>query len=467
MEPTILSVILSMDFPLHETCLHGTFESLKKMVKSGKFFIDCESPTGVTPMGIVAVRLYVYRPQDVDSRSVREYERKIIFLLQNGANPLKKWCGGTIADLIFQGGNQSMIHLMFKYFEDVDTPLNSFGHTALISAIRRGYYKTAEILLGMKADVNKGCFVKETPLHHAASSGRADLFHLLIKHGASMELRSDLGETPLHSACYHAEDEKIIKKYIECDHNLNATDNEGCTPLHKLFIKFPETSAVSEELVEVFLDRGADLNIKDCRGLTPLSWCIKKKNAPVALLFLRNGANLDISEEEAVPVLKYLRGILLEDTPLGQTVLKYIALEISKGTKINRALEEYLSQQEGVTQYLTKCYREIEKLRKRKIRNTSVNYWRLLTKSVAELARYANNPSIIGAMRKYRVGTYPIYGREIAYKFAKAKRRQKLMAVSSDMFNRYWEGKMPSLFVKMVTDHLSISDMENVKTARQ
>ncbi|XP_044747568.1 uncharacterized protein LOC123308795 [Coccinella septempunctata] len=157
MEPTILSVILSMDFPLHETCLHGTFESLKKMVKSGKFFIDCESPTGVTPMGIVAVRLYVYRPQDVDSRSVREYERKIIFLLQNGANPLKKWCGGTIADLIFQGGNQSMIHLMFKYFEDVDTPLNSFGHTALISAIRRGFYKTAEILLGLKADVNKGC----------------------------------------------------------------------------------------------------------------------------------------------------------------------------------------------------------------------------------------------------------------------------------------------------------------------
>ncbi|XP_044758836.1 uncharacterized protein LOC123316707 [Coccinella septempunctata] len=92
------------DDALHEACLNGTLESVKKMVNSKKVYIDCVNKEGITPLGVVVLKLYAHRPVDMDWSTVEDLEEKLKLLLRKGADPLKKLSRETtVAEFIFRG----------------------------------------------------------------------------------------------------------------------------------------------------------------------------------------------------------------------------------------------------------------------------------------------------------------------------------------------------------------------------
>ena len=101
----------------------------------------------------------------------------------------------------------------------------------------------------------------ETPLMVAARTGNMELVGLLIGEGAELDARDDYGNRPLH----YALDEGVMLLFLEL---ASAADLESDdAPVSALALAaqsgFPEA-------VWVALERGADPNLKDSRGGTPL-----------------------------------------------------------------------------------------------------------------------------------------------------------------------------------------------------
>src|SRR5262249_42888281 len=82
------------------------------------------------------------------------------------------------------------------------------GRTLLHFATNENHYDLAQVLIALGADVNAIDDVSGSPLH--VSAGDPRLITLLLKHGASPNLRDGHGATPLYWAVIN-HDPVIVK----------------------------------------------------------------------------------------------------------------------------------------------------------------------------------------------------------------------------------------------------------------
>jgi ankyrin repeat protein len=137
-----------------------------------------------------------------------------------------------------------------------------------------------------------------TPLSLAAFAGEADIMRLLADHGADPTMKPDDGLSPLLIAAGATRSLSIsrestadileaIKAAVELGDDINARDRQGNTAMHAA------VKNESVELVQFLADRGAELDVKNNQGQTPLflaehefiaETSVKIEGKPVALL---------------------------------------------------------------------------------------------------------------------------------------------------------------------------------------
>ncbi|XP_064125967.1 fibronectin type 3 and ankyrin repeat domains protein 1 [Loxodonta africana] len=172
---------------------------------------------------------------------------------------------------ILQGGNVK-----------VDVP-NKFGFTALMVAAQKGYTRLVKILVSNGTDVNLKNGSGKDSLMLACYAGHLDVVKYLRKHGASWETRDLGGCTALHWAAdggHCGVIEWMIKDGCEVD---VVDTGSGWTPLMRV-------SAVSgnQKVASLLIEAGADVNMKDKDGKTPLMVCPSSENSPVLCLESRS-----------------------------------------------------------------------------------------------------------------------------------------------------------------------------------
>lgn len=163
---------------------------------------------------------------------------------------------------------------------------SSFGFAPLHLAALSDADEVTKYLLRAGARATVVNLDGKTPLHFAAGlSSRAlePLLWALQRLGRSPELADRRGRTPLHVAAA-AGSTQSLSLLLSFPVNVNAADRAGATPLHSL-ASASSNLASALEAARLLLERGADVNVKNKKGQTPLE---DPNVSPQLAEFLRN-----------------------------------------------------------------------------------------------------------------------------------------------------------------------------------
>ncbi|MEW5741526.1 MAG: ankyrin repeat domain-containing protein [Myxococcota bacterium] len=104
---------------------------------------------------------------------------------------------------------------------------------------------------------------QETPLHFAASLGRAEVIPVLLEAGATLEAQDQDGRTPLMAAVNHAH-RKCVQALLAAGANPNHVDAGGVSVLAKAGLG--SATAARRECVQLLLEAGADPSLGRASG---------------------------------------------------------------------------------------------------------------------------------------------------------------------------------------------------------
>lgn len=147
----------------------------------------------------------------------------------------------------------------------------------------------------------------QTCLHIAASSGRLAFMSVLLSHGADVNNRApDSGFTPLHSAASHAPNpEKTIKLLLDMGADPNLQDKRGSTPLHYLPRGNPYWSTGDDcgsQAASFLVQHGVDFNQQDLGGITPIMYSVIWESLAIMRYLCEIGARLDLTSRRGFGV---------------------------------------------------------------------------------------------------------------------------------------------------------------------
>lgn len=160
---------------------------------------------------------------------------------------------------------QTVFHLLVQAGANVHfrTPINESAlHVAATSPV------LVRLLLEAGVDANAADDTGATPLHRVYTSSNSAItsIQLLIEQGhADINAVQAEGQTPLHAMIQTLHTEAAIQ-FLEYGPNCNAIDGNGNTPLHIAMQRYRSNLTT----VEALLTKGADPNIANNAGATPL-----------------------------------------------------------------------------------------------------------------------------------------------------------------------------------------------------
>jgi uncharacterized protein len=162
------------------------------------------------------------------------------------------------------------------------------GRTALLAATQRNHADVARLLINEGADVNAKDFIQDTPFLVAGAEGRAEILKLML--GAQPDLKSvnRFGGTALIPACHrgHVETVKLLlTTAIDKDH----VNHLGLTALMEAVV-LGDGGPHHSEIVRLLVAAGANVNIPDRDGVTPLGHARQRGYADMVRILEAAGA---------------------------------------------------------------------------------------------------------------------------------------------------------------------------------
>lgn len=219
---------------------------------------------------------------------------------------------------------------------------------ALCRSCQKGKTVAVQALLeSRKCDVNAATDGK-TPLFLAAQKVSADIVKLLLQYGADATVKSkdqlvhEATETPVHgmvAELRHCEEfetsdlEEVMRLLLHAGCDINAQSAHGETVLlHCLHAEIP--------LVPFLLENGADPNIREKRGGTPMHFFHRPlKNPEWFKALMAHGGRLDIIRPDGgdTPLHHYAKNCELGDLSLFKTFVSDWNITDAKGNSLLHA----------------------------------------------------------------------------------------------------------------------------------
>jgi len=194
-------------------------------------------------------------------------------LLEAGADvSLANNYGVTPMGLAAEVAHTGILRLLLEAGADADSP-NPEGQTALMAVARAGNVEAARLLLDHGAVVDaREQWGGQTALMWASARRHPEMMQLLISRGADINARST---------------HRDYQRHVTAEGRPKSLDSGGLTPL---LYAARENCMVC---VEVLLDHGADVDLPDPDGVSPLHVAIMNANWDLAKQLILAGADVN------------------------------------------------------------------------------------------------------------------------------------------------------------------------------
>ena len=219
---------------------------------------------------------------------------------------------GTHIMLAIERENLQIVQLLLQYGADPNY-IDIIGKSPIHEAVIFNYIEITKELLKHGAEVDRESIIEMTPLMHALYEKMFEIAKICLEHGANINHQcSKDGRTALHVASNTGKLE-TIEFLLKHGANIDAIDDENCTPLHLAARKeFPWTENDSllreqPEAVKILLKNGANPNLQDMHSKTGLYYAVRGRNFQIIRLYLEYATNLDLSirDKDGKTVFEY------------------------------------------------------------------------------------------------------------------------------------------------------------------
>ena len=155
--------------------------------------------------------------------------------------------------------------LIAKHPQHLNT-IGGYYRTPAVAALAGRHFQLAQVLHRNKSSVEPRSNLEKTPLHSAAYYGDLEMVQVLLEYGVDVDAQSRNRHTPLDFASRngHRNDPRVARLLIAHGADPNSRNVFGSTILHRASVNG------RVEIVRLLIEHGANIEVIDDRGKTPL-----------------------------------------------------------------------------------------------------------------------------------------------------------------------------------------------------
>ena len=162
------------------------------------------------------------------------------------------------------------------------------GRTALLAATYANRVEAARLLIAAGADVNAKDSIGDSAFLYAGAEGRNEILQMTLAAGADLRSTNRYGGTALIPAAHHGHVETVkilLATAIDKDH----VNSLGWTALLEAVI-LGDGGPGHTEIVRLLIEAGANVNLADRDGVTPLAHARRRGFAAIGRMLEAAGA---------------------------------------------------------------------------------------------------------------------------------------------------------------------------------
>lgn len=171
---------------------------------------------------------------------------------------------------------------------DIETR-DADGKTPLMAATYSNHVAAARLLIEQGANVNAQDKILNSPFLYAGAEGFTDIVKMCMKAGADYTVYNRYGGSALIPACEHAHVEVVAALLSDKNFPVDHINRLGWTGLLEAII-LGNGSAAHVQVVKMLIAAGANVNIADKDGVSPLAHAKRKGQTAIANLLQQAGA---------------------------------------------------------------------------------------------------------------------------------------------------------------------------------
>lgn len=157
------------------------------------------------------------------------------------------------------------------------------GRTAILAATHGNMADTVNALIRAGANLNLRDHRQDNPLLYAGAEGMPEIVKLMIEAGADTSITNRFGGTALIPAADRGHVEIVEYLLQHSDVDVNHINDLGWTALLEAVI-LGDGGERHTEIVRLLVDNGADVNIADREGITPMQHAISRNYSNIVTI---------------------------------------------------------------------------------------------------------------------------------------------------------------------------------------